>query len=109
MNNPVTLPQASLNPGGVVEAKLPRVRPFELLRMPIASTFCLFNNHVLADPNHAEESLGKETISIVVDTEGHVCRVYKNGGVTVSRSVLEICFDRAVTRTQTMAELIAQS
>lgn len=108
----VSLPKAEVSESMVVEADVSnKTQVFQMTRIPIASTFCVFQepHALLSDPNEAEESLTKETITVVMDTNGQVCHVYKNGGNSIDSSVLRTCFERGLERTKEMAELIQQA
>lgn len=109
----VELPQAEVSPSMVVEADVqqPKRRPIQFARLPIASTFCVFQqpDSLLSDPNDAEESLSRESVTVVMDTDGKLCRVYKTGGNTIGPDMLRICFERARQRTRELADLIVRS
>ncbi|KAI8145725.1 exosome component 8-like protein [Fennellomyces sp. T-0311] len=108
----LVLPKAHVSETMLVEADATqRVPVFAMARIPIASTFCIFQEPtvLLSDPNEAEEALTKETVTVVMDTTGQVCHVYKNGGNTVESSVLRTCFERGMQRTKEMAGLIKQA
>ncbi|KAG2226974.1 hypothetical protein INT45_006381 [Circinella minor] len=108
----LSLPKAEVSESMVVEADVSnKTQVFQMNRIPIASTFCVFQepHALLSDPNEAEESLTKETITVVMDTNGQVCHVYKNGGNSIDSSVLRTCFERGLERTKEMAELIQQA
>ncbi|KAI9028955.1 exosome complex component RRP43-like protein [Phycomyces nitens] len=105
----LSLPKASVSPLMAVEADpTETIQPFILTNFPVASTFCIFNqpNVLIADPNDTEESLAKETVTVVMDTNGQVCRVYKNGGTTIGSDVLRACFRHSKKRTQQIKQLI---
>ncbi|KAI9498594.1 ribosomal protein S5 domain 2-type protein [Zychaea mexicana] len=108
----LTLPKAQVSESMVVEADASNKSPvFQMTRVPIASTFCVFQEPmaVLSDPNEAEEALTKETVTVVMDSSGQVCHVSKNGGNSIESSALRTCFERAVERTKEMATLIEQA
>lgn len=107
----VSIPEAQVSPTMMVEATASNKKPITISRLPIASTFCIFHqpHALLSDPNDTEETLSKETMTIVMDTTGHVYRVYKNGGNSIGPEVLKTCFERAEQRTQEMTELILQT
>ncbi|KAL0074396.1 exosome component 8-like protein [Phycomyces blakesleeanus] len=105
----LSLPKAEVSPLLAVEADPSEtVQPFLLTNFPVASTFCIFNqpNVLIADPNDTEESLAKETVTVVMDTNGEICRVYKNGGTTVGSDVLRACFGHCKKRTQQIKQVI---
>ncbi|KAL1934128.1 hypothetical protein VTP01DRAFT_6310 [Rhizomucor pusillus] len=107
----LSIPEAQVSPTMMVEATASNKKPITISRLPIASTFCIFHqpHALLSDPNDTEETLSKETMTIVMDTTGHVYRVYKNGGNSIGPEVLKTCFERAEQRTQEMTELILQT
>ncbi|KAI8971424.1 ribosomal protein S5 domain 2-type protein, partial [Mycotypha africana] len=92
------LPKAEVSPSMVVEVDPTQyTEPIPLVRFPIASSFSIFNNPnvVLADPNDTEESLTREQVTIIMDTEYNLCKIYKNGGNTVNAEGLKRCIDIA--------------
>ncbi|KAF7732331.1 Exosome complex component RRP43 [Apophysomyces ossiformis] len=108
----VTLPKTELSPSMIVEADASeQTRPIELTRFPVASTFCLFSqpDALLSDPNDTEEILAKETMTVIMDSEGALCRVYKTGGTAMQVDTLRTCFERAKQRTEQVAILIDQA
>ncbi|KAG0169514.1 Exosome complex component RRP43 [Apophysomyces sp. BC1034] len=108
----VTLPKAELSSAMTVEADASeQSQPIQLNRFPVSSTFCLFNHPsgLLSDPNDTEENLAKETMTVVMDSEGSLCRVYKNGGVAMQADMLRTCFGRAKKRTEEVRVLIEQA
>lgn len=106
----VTLPKASVSESMVVEADASDRVPIKLARVPVASTFCVFQqpHAVLSDPNEAEESLSRETVTVVLDTTGQLCMVHKNGGNSVAMDTFKACFDRASERTSQIAVLLLE-
>ncbi|KAI8369224.1 exosome component 8, isoform CRA_f [Radiomyces spectabilis] len=108
----LTLPKAEVSPAMVVEADPSQpTRPIQLERFPVSSTFCIFNqpNVLLCDPNDTEEILAKETMVVVVDTDGNICRVHKNGGTSMSTDMLRTCFERARERMEEVKKLIDEA
>ncbi|KAI9257162.1 ribosomal protein S5 domain 2-type protein [Phascolomyces articulosus] len=106
------LPKAEVSESMMVEADVSNpTQVFEMKRIPIASTFCVFQDPhaLLSDPNEAEETLGKEMVTVVMDTQGQVCHVYKNGGHSIDTQVLKTCFERGMERTKEMATLIQEA
>lgn len=96
----------------VVEVDLTQQQKvIELSRFPVSSTFCIFNNPdvILSDPNDTEESLTKETITIITDTDGQLLKVYKNGGTTLDTNALRECIGYANKRTNEMKLLINEA
>ncbi|KAJ8659502.1 hypothetical protein O0I10_004867 [Lichtheimia ornata] len=108
--NKLTLPKASVSESMVVEADASDRVPIKLARVPVASTFCVFQqpHAVLSDPNEAEESLSRETVTVVLDTTGQLCMVHKNGGNSVAMDTFKACFDRASERTSQIAVLLLE-
>ncbi|KAI8091327.1 exosome complex component RRP43-like protein [Gilbertella persicaria] len=103
------LPKATVSPSMVVEADPTQLaEPIQLSRHLVASTFSVFNNPdvILSDANDTEESLARETVTIVMDLDYNLCRVYKNGGMTVTAEGLKQCIDNAKQRTNQVKLLI---
>lgn len=83
------------------------IQPFDLTRFPVSSTFCIFPpNALLSDPNDTEESLAKETVTIIMDTDGDVLHVYKNGGNSIDMNMMKNCFERSRKRIDEVKSLI---
>jgi exosome complex component RRP43 len=76
--------------------------------LPVSSTFSVFSNPkvILSDPNDSEESLSKETVSIILDTEGIILYVHKSGGSVCDPDLMKDCFTRARTRASVLKDLI---
>jgi exosome complex component RRP43 len=70
----------------------------------------VFNNPdvILSDPNDSEEQLANETVTVVMDTEGNLCKVYKNGGSSIGADAMRILFKRAKQRISELNSLINQ-
>ncbi|KAI9481036.1 MAG: exosome complex component RRP43-like protein [Benjaminiella poitrasii] len=103
------LPKAEVSQSMIVEADSSHfTEPIQLSRFPVSSTFCVFNQPdvILSDPNDAEESLTKETVTIVMDLDYELCRVYKNGGTTIDDEGLKQCIENAKKRTNEIKALI---
>ncbi|KAL4216054.1 hypothetical protein CU097_007492 [Rhizopus azygosporus] len=104
------LPKAEVTPSMIVEADPNEFNdPIELSRFPVPSTFCVFNNPdvILADPNDTEEILTKETITIIMDLDYNICRIYKTGGNTVSIEQLKYCIKKSKERVDEIKQLIS--
>ncbi|KAG1052157.1 hypothetical protein G6F43_005686 [Rhizopus delemar] len=103
------LPKAEVTPAMIVEAEPNEFsEPIQLTRFPVSSTFCLFNNPdvILADPNDTEEILTKESITIIMDFDYNICRIYKTGGNTLSKEQLNHCMERAKERVNEIKQLV---
>lgn len=85
--------------------------PIQLSRLPVSSTFCIFNNPdvILSDPNDTEESLAKETITVITDLDHNLVRIYKNGGTTIDTDGLKQCIHNAKKRTNEMNSLMNEA
>ncbi|KAI8647905.1 exosome complex component RRP43-like protein [Parasitella parasitica] len=105
------LPKAQVSPSMVVEADSNEFTSIALLRFPVSSTFCIFNNPdvILSDPNDTEESLAKETVTIVMDLDHQLCKIYKNGGITITTEGLKQCIDNAKQRTNQIGSLVDEA
>ncbi|KAI9322834.1 exosome complex exonuclease RRP43-like protein [Dichotomocladium elegans] len=104
------LPRTTVSESMVVEADASSERvALPLSRFLVASTFCVFQQPtvILSDPNNAEELLTKETLTVVMDTQGRLCHVHKNGGISITVDTLKQCFERALERTNQVADLVA--
>ncbi|KAK4520563.1 uncharacterized protein ATC70_006440 [Mucor velutinosus] len=105
------LPKAHVSPSLVVEADPTEFTSISLSRFPVSSTFCIFNNPdiTLSDPNDTEESLAKETVTIVMDLDLQLCKIYKNGGTTITAEGLKQCIDNAKQRTNQVRSLVDEA
>ncbi|KAI8060570.1 exosome complex component RRP43-like protein [Gongronella butleri] len=94
------LPQAEVSETMVVEADNEvLLRPFEMTRFPLAATYCVFApDAILADPNDAEEQLTKERMTVVMDSDGDLLHVHKNGGFVLGVDTMAACLARTRTR-----------
>lgn len=106
------LPKAEISPAMIVEADPTQfVDTIQLSRFPVSSTFCVFNNPnvILSDPNDTEESLTKETVTIITDLDHNLVRIYKNGGTSLDSDGLKICIENAKKRTNEIKLLINEA
>ncbi|ORZ20425.1 Opa-interacting protein OIP2 [Absidia repens] len=98
----LTLPKSNVSAETMtVEADADdQIKPFELTRFPVATTYCIFpsSHALLSDPNDTEEGLAKERISVIMDTEGDLLHVYKNGATSLDIDVMRTCFERTRKR-----------
>ncbi|CAO3677283.1 unnamed protein product [Umbelopsis ramanniana] len=105
----LSLPKATVLPTSIVQANSSeKTRPLQLHRLPVSSTFCVFSNPkvTLSDPNDSEESLSKEIVSIILDTEGTILYVHKSGGSVCDPEMMKDCFTKARARASMLKELI---
>ncbi|KAI8372498.1 ribosomal protein S5 domain 2-like protein [Blakeslea trispora] len=106
------LPKAELSPSLVVEADPAQLlETIELTRFPVASTFSVFNNPdvVLSDANDTEESLSREIVTVIMDLDHNLYKIYKNGGTTVSVKTLKECIQYARQRTDQIKLLVQEA
>lgn len=112
LNYIVKLPKAEVSPSMVVEVDSAEIaEPIQLSRLPVSSTFCIFNNPdvILSDPNDTEETLAKETVTIVTDLDHNLVRIYKNGGTTIDANGLKQCINNAKQRTNEINSLMNEA
>ncbi|KAI7905302.1 exosome component 8-like protein [Cokeromyces recurvatus] len=105
------LPKSEVTESMIVESDPKEfLPPIQLSRFPVSSTFCVFNQPdvILSDPNDTEESLTKETMTLVMDFDYQLCRVYKNGGSTIDKEGLKQCIENAKQRTKEVKAMIDQ-
>ncbi|ORX44743.1 exosc8 protein [Hesseltinella vesiculosa] len=101
------LPKAEVNEGVVVADKDDTFQPFEMTRFPIAATYCVFApDAILSDPNDAEEQLTKETLTVVMDSDGDLLHVHKNGGAVMDMEKMRLCLHRTRERLAQLKPLI---
>ncbi|GAB5591590.1 hypothetical protein Unana1_06490 [Umbelopsis nana] len=108
----LSLPKATVLPSSIVQANSSeQLRPLKLHRLPVSSTFCVFANPkvTLSDPNDSEESLSKETVSIILDTEGTILYVHKSGGSVCDAEMMKSCFIKARERAAQLKDIIEQA
>ncbi|KAG2229591.1 hypothetical protein INT48_001902 [Thamnidium elegans] len=106
------LPKAEVSSSMVVEVDSTEItEPIQLSRLPVSSTFCIFNNPdvILSDPNDTEETLAKETVTIVTDLDHNLVRIYKNGGTTIDANGLKQCIHNAKQRTNEINSLMNEA
>ncbi|KAI8089210.1 Opa-interacting protein OIP2 [Halteromyces radiatus] len=78
-----------------------KVHPFDMIqRYPVSASYCLFpsSDALLSDPNDTEEGLSKDRVTVVMDTDGDLLHVYKNGATSLDVDTMKICFDRTRKR-----------
>jgi exosome complex component RRP43 len=87
------------------------IKPLNMRRIPISSTFCIFANPkvTLSDPTDSEENLSKETVSIILDTDGKILYVHNSGGAMCDVEMMKNCFSRANERAAELRELIERT
>ncbi|KAL1924563.1 uncharacterized protein VTP21DRAFT_4217 [Calcarisporiella thermophila] len=101
------LPSASYN-DGLVKATEDRPIQIQLQRIPLSSTFALFEGqYLLSDPNEAEESITEEMITVVVDERGQLCHVRKTGGLSTTPEILRQCIEAARSRYSEVEKILA--
>lgn len=75
-----------------------QVNPFDLSRFPVSATYGYFSSALLSDPNDTEEGLAKDRITVIMDTDGDLLHVYKDGASSLDVDVMRTCFDRTRDR-----------
>ncbi|CAM0142709.1 hypothetical protein VKS41_002730 [Umbelopsis sp. WA50703] len=108
----LSLPTATVLPSSIVQANSSMmIKPLNMRRIPISSTFCIFANPkvTLSDPTDSEENLSKETVSIILDTDGKILYVHKSGGAMCDVEMMKNCFSRANERAAELRELIERT
>ncbi|KAI8976046.1 exosome complex component RRP43-like protein [Pilobolus umbonatus] len=102
------LRDSEVSPSMVVEADSTLFTDIPLSRFPVSTTFCVFNHPdiIVSDPNETEESLAEETVTIIMDTDYHLCKIYKNGGIVVGMDEIQACIKSAKERTNEIKSLI---
>ncbi|KAI8339194.1 exosome complex exonuclease RRP43-like protein [Chlamydoabsidia padenii] len=108
----LTLPKATVSAETMsVEADADdQIKPFELSRFPVSATYGFFpaSNALLSDPNDTEECLAKERITVMMDTDGDLLHVYKNGATSLDVDIMRLCFDRSRERLDYIKKNLSQ-
>jgi exosome complex RNA-binding protein Rrp42 (RNase PH superfamily) len=60
----------------------------------------------IVDPSQEEETLAECTFSIVYNTLGQLCTVYKPGGQVIPPTILQECMQISKKRAQTLVKQI---
>ncbi|KAJ3042306.1 hypothetical protein HDV00_007673 [Rhizophlyctis rosea] len=83
---------------GTVRASETNSIPLTLERLPLSATFGIFDGqYLISDPTDEEEPLLSSQLSIVVDQEGNLCGVLKEG-TAMQQEVLMKCVQLAKER-----------
>lgn len=75
-----------------------RTISLQLTHLPILTTFGIFEEYILADPNLEEESLLTGLLTIVYDEKGFLCSLDKPGGTLMTEAQLKECLSLAKAR-----------
>ncbi|XP_017684066.1 PREDICTED: exosome complex component RRP43-like [Lepidothrix coronata] len=104
----VQLPSVIINEEtGLSEVNLKQKTPLIIRKHPVATSFAVFDDTVLiVDPTAEEEDLATGTVTIVTDEESRLCSVHKPGGSLLTRTKLQDCITRAITRHKEVKKLI---
>lgn len=72
-------------------------QPLSIHHIPIAFTFCLFNNGkvVVCDPLRIEEEIMDGRITITMNIYKDICSIHKPGGAPIDPNILNIMIDTA--------------
>lgn len=73
--------------------------------LPIATSFMIFDEKVIADPTAEEEKLSAACITVAI-SHSELSFLYKPGGEPVEPSILEKCIRQAVSREKFVLELL---
>lgn len=77
-----------------------------LSSVPIASSFVLFDQSVLADPTSEEEALMLASMSVVCDGKGTLFELSKPGGTPLDEETIDSCVRLAVARAASIEVLL---
>ncbi|CAG8488398.1 2906_t:CDS:10 [Ambispora gerdemannii] len=95
---------------GLVTATETRPIKLNLSRLPLSSTFALFDGlYLLADPSDAEESVMEEMVTVVCDETGKLCNIWKRGGPSCSPDQIITCVSLARERYTTIYDTVNYS
>ena len=83
--------------------------PLNVLAHPVATTFSIFDDHILLlDPCKDEEELSSGSFTVFT-TGDKLCGVHKPGGSKLSEEKLQQCIDRAVEQTSSVQSLLKKA
>ncbi|EQC31138.1 hypothetical protein SDRG_11322 [Saprolegnia diclina VS20] len=80
--------------------------PLPVHQTLVPTTFGLYKDHVLLDPTAQEEDVLRGTVTILYNTNGEFCGVYKAGGSLIAGETLTRCMKLARARTLETAALM---
>ncbi|NWX15227.1 EXOS8 protein, partial [Aegotheles bennettii] len=104
----VQLPSVTINEEtGLSEVDFKQKNPLIIRKLPVATSFAIFDDTLLiVDPTAEEEDLATGTVTVVTDDDGRLCSVHKPGGSPLTGAKLQDCITRAITRHKEVKKLI---
>uniref|UniRef100_A0A8C0YGX4 Ribosomal RNA-processing protein 43 n=1 Tax=Cyprinus carpio carpio TaxID=630221 RepID=A0A8C0YGX4_CYPCA len=102
------LPEVTINKEtDLAEADIQKKQPLKINRLPVGSSFAVFDDSIIiVDPTAEEESLSTALLTVVTDEEDRLCAVHKPGGTSLSGEKLQHCINRAITRNKEISKLV---
>lgn len=77
-----------------------------LSSIPIASSFALFDQSLLADPTSEEEAIMLASVSVVCDGKGTLFELSKPGGTPLDEKIIDSCVALAVARAASIETIL---
>lgn len=77
-----------------------------LSSVPIASSFALFDQSLLADPTSEEEAIMLASVSVVCDGKGTLFELSKPGGTPLDEKIIDSCVTLAVARAASIEAIL---
>ncbi|OQR93029.1 exosome complex exonuclease RRP43 [Achlya hypogyna] len=77
--------------------------PFPVHQSIVPTTFGMYKGHLLVDPTAQEEDVLEGTTTVLYNTDGEFCGVYKSGGSVIAGETLTRCMKLARARTLELA------
>eukprot|EP00003_Mantamonas_plastica_P015149 TRINITY_DN2584_c0_g2_i2.p1 TRINITY_DN2584_c0_g2~~TRINITY_DN2584_c0_g2_i2.p1 ORF type:complete len:138 (-),score=17.38 TRINITY_DN2584_c0_g2_i2:24-437(-) len=72
---------------------------------PVASSFGVIDEFLIADPCNEEEELLSSRLTVVLNENGQLCGVYKPGGVGFGKQRFQECIDASRGRSEVLLGL----
>ena len=77
-----------------------------LASTPVASSFALFDQSLLADPTGEEEAMRLASVSVVCGSDGTLFELSKPGGTPLDEKSIDACVKMAVERAASIEALL---
>jgi len=101
------IPETEVDEQGVVYMGSQRSQRLTIAHTPVACTFGMIDDFVLADPTAEEEDLLNASWTIIYNGSGQLCSVLKPGGTAISGARLRQCMALAKAHALTQAPLLS--
>lgn len=78
-----------------------------MARFPVASTYAIFDGHILVDPSLEELSLATNVLTIATDEHQSICATKAEGRGALPTDLLRTCIQLAKARTSNTVDQVA--